>query len=198
MAIVARGNSGQEFERLAPGMYGAVCCNVVDVGVHEQEYNGAKKDVHQVYICFEVDKLMTQGEYAGKPFMVSKRFTLSLHEKADLAKTLEQWFGKTLTPEQRKDGIDLEKCIGKLCTLNLVQTQKGDKTYTNISAVLPMLPGAKVLKIVCKDAPKWILEYKAKAKTEDAWPEDTTPTPTEEVPPPTDQDAPPPEDDLPF
>jgi hypothetical protein len=99
---------------------------------------------------------MKTGEYAGKPFMVSKFYTLSLNEKASLRKDLQSWRGKPFTEEELK-GFDVEKLIGANCLLNIVEYEKLDKSSgTKIAAIMPLTKGMQKMNQVCTKCPDWV------------------------------------------
>lgn len=164
MAILAKSNGG-EYERCPIGMQPAVCCGIIDVGTHDVIYNGQTKKQHQVVFLFELEAKMTQGENAGKPFMRSKKYTLSLHEKSSLSKDLESWLSRKMNDEQRKNGIDLEKFYGRNCTLNIVESEYQKKTYVNVNTILPPMPDKK-LAVTIRDIPEWVVTYKNKSDEE--------------------------------
>ncbi len=165
--LIARSKDRDDYENPTPGMVQAVCAFVEDIGTHESTYNNETRLRHQIVICFELAQTMTKGPNAGKPFMVSNFYTLSLGKKSTLAKDLESWFSKQLTEEQRKEGIDLKKLIGKGCTLNLIEKQKRDGTTgIYISGVLPSMPGAKVMGVYNSNPPQWIGEMRADSMEE--------------------------------
>ena len=153
MAILAQDNGSEQREKPAPGMVDAVCVFVVDIGNHLIKSSFGDKIQHRVIFCWEVEEKIQHGEYAGKPFMVSQQFTLSLFEKANLAKALESWLSKKISDEQRKTGIDLEKFVGMKCTLNLIESDDGK--YINVGAVLPANKNNSLIP-VCTKKPDWI------------------------------------------
>jgi hypothetical protein len=86
------------------GLHQAVCVDVVDLGLVEGPW-GAKPTVE---IRWELD--LTHEE-TGRPFLVSKRYTLTLNEKGNLRPMLEAWRGRKFTP-QELEGFDLERLLG--------------------------------------------------------------------------------------
>ena len=62
-------------------------------------------------------------------------YTLSLSEKANLRRDLENWRGKAFTPEELK-GFDISKLLGKPCQIGVTHDTKDGKTYANISGVM--------------------------------------------------------------
>ena len=153
MALLAKDEGTGPREKPTPGLVDAVCVFVVDIGRHKTTGQFGDKIQHKIVICWEIDEKLHEGEYAGKPFMVSSRYTFTLFEKGNLSKMLEGWFSKRIPDETRKTGFDLETLIGKRCTLNLVESEDGK--YVNVGAVLPSNKN-NTLTPLCTEKPTWI------------------------------------------
>lgn len=130
MPIIAK-TSNSKFEPAPAGVCQAVCCDVVDLGIIETAF-GPK---HKVDIRWQTADLMPNND---QPFLVNKRYTLSLHEKANMRHDLEAWRGRAFT-EDELSGFDLEKLIGANCQLNIVH-KPGSKggTFANIASIMPL------------------------------------------------------------
>lgn len=139
MAIIAK-KTGGNFIPCPSGTFSAVCCDVVDLGVLKVSFGGKDKQQHKIYISWQIE----EEKPDGKPFLTSKRYTLSLHEKAALRKDLEAWRGKPFT-ETECEGFDVEKLIGAPCFLNVLQEKKGDDTYANVKAIMKLPKGTPPL-----------------------------------------------------
>lgn len=137
MAIVAKDSGGGDFELAPAGAHPAVCCDVVDLGIMKVIYAGKEKQQHKVRLVWQLDEV----DSTGKPFLAFKRYTLSLHEKAQLRKDLESWRGRSFT-EEELDGFDLEKLLSVGCFLNIIHEAKDKKTYANIAAIMKLPKGA--------------------------------------------------------
>lgn len=156
MAIIARDNSEGTFEKIPTGNQQAVCVFVEDIGTQEGSYMGSPIKKHQIIICWELAEQMKEGENAGKPFMISKFYTLSLNEKANLCKDLESWRGKAFTPEE-KEGFDVERLIGINCLLNIVMSKKQDgNEFAKIASISPLFKNMEKIKPINTIPPKWI------------------------------------------
>lgn len=136
MAIPVSAGSGGTFTPCPQGVHQAVCVDVVDMGILEVTWNGQTKKQHKVRIVWQVEELMEDG----KPFIVQTRYTASLHEKARLRKDLESWRGRAFTDAELKS-FDLEVLLGVNCLLNVVQVTKDGKTFSNVTAVMPLKKG---------------------------------------------------------
>lgn len=127
------------FEQPSTGMHQAVCVFVHDIGTHVGEYQGKQNVRHQVIVTWELAEKMKTGEYEGKPFNVSKFYTLSLGDKANLRKDLEGWRGKAFTEEELQ-GFDLRKLIGVNCFLNLSETENGKRKIASVNPLPNNMP----------------------------------------------------------
>lgn len=166
MALIARddGNDDIVRERCPAGTMQAVCSFVYDIGTHTKEFGGEKKNRKCLIIGWEVDKRYTTGEFAGKRFIMTKFYTNSLYEKADLRKDIESWFGAVLSEERRKKGVDLEKLVGMNCILTVVEKKQGDKTYSNVTSVGKLLDGMKPIEIETPGhVPGWVIKKREKS-----------------------------------
>lgn len=145
MGIVAK-KGGNSYEPLAAGNYAARCISMIHVGTIEEEFKGVKKWMDKVILTWEIpdeQKEFTEGK-GLQPYVFSKDFTLSMYEKAALRKYLEGWRGKAFTNDEA-DAFDITALIGKTCLINIIHTEKGDKTYANISGVSAMPKGMTCL-----------------------------------------------------
>lgn len=142
MPIIAKRTSSNEFVPAPSGAHAAVCVDVVDLGILEVNYGGKTKKQHKIRVVWQISENMGDG----KPFIVQKRYTLSLHEKAGLTKDLESWRGRSFT-EEEANGFDVETIIGVPCMVNVIQQQKEGSTYANITAVMRLPKGMTILNV---------------------------------------------------
>ncbi len=133
MAIIAE-KTNDDFERLQAGTYQALCIGVYDVGFEKSSFLGQEKILHKIIVLWEVDSRMTKGEFKDKRFLVSKSYTLSLAEKANLRKDLESWQGHKFGDEVKS--FDVEKIICANCLLSIVLNKNN---YPEISAIMPLM-----------------------------------------------------------
>ena len=111
------------------GLHSAVLVDAVNLGTLETPWGPKEK----VSLIFELET--TDEE--GRRFIVGKRFTKSLNEKASLRKFLEKWRGSKYTPDELQKGVDLENLIGLNATLFIVQNETEERIYANIESILP-------------------------------------------------------------
>jgi hypothetical protein len=134
MAIMAKENTGGDFKKVPPGAHFAICNMVVDLGLQEG-FSG--KPQHKVYFRWEVpDERVTykkDGQEMEGPCSVGCMYTLSLSEKANLRKMLENWRGKAFT-QQELQGFDITAVLGKCCQIMVTHTDDGK--YANVTGVM--------------------------------------------------------------
>lgn len=146
MPILATAGESKSHTPAPSGLHQAVCVDAIDMGVLEVTYSGKTKKQHKIRLAWQIDELRDDG----KRFVVQKRYTCSLHEKATLRKELESWRGKPFTEDELRGGFDLEKLLGVNCQINVqhVQAQSGE-TYANVVSIVPL--GKGMTKIAALD-----------------------------------------------
>ena len=119
------------------GSWTGICIRVVDLGTQEKEFKGKTKHVRMCQIVWEIPD---QLDSENKPLTISKSYTSSLAEKANLRKDLEGWRGRPFTQEEL-GGFEVSNIIGKPCLLNLVtvQGQKGERVV--VAGISPLPKG---------------------------------------------------------
>jgi hypothetical protein len=126
--------SSANFTPCPAGTFLARCCQIIDMGTQQVEYQGEAKPAHKVLIRFEILDRDTYTD-SGGAYTVSKRYTASLHEKAALRRDLETWRGAKFTDAELQR-FDLAGVLGKTCLLSVVHETKGDRTFANIAGVM--------------------------------------------------------------
>lgn len=146
MPIFASASGGTEYKPAPAGSHVAVCCDVVDLGVLEVTFGGKTKKQHKVNIFWQLSEELRDDD---KPFIVRKRYTLSLHEKAALRKDLEAWRGRAFSNEEL-DKFDLENLLSVGCYVSVVHQTKADGsgTWANVASIMKLPKGVPTPKIV--------------------------------------------------
>src|SRR3954453_19755936 len=116
MSMILQSKVSTEFKPHPEGIHPAVCVDVIDLGLVENEFQGEKRMVHKVRLVFESE----QKTDDGRNCTITKNFTASLHPKAKLAGFLGKWRGRPVVPGET---IDLGKLIGASCTLVISHQQ---------------------------------------------------------------------------
>lgn len=182
------GKVGGEFVPIAEGLHTARCISVYDLGTQHSDKFGS--DSHQILIQWELcdeDREFEGEKYKAK---VSKTLTLSMNPKANLRKLVESWRGKKMTDEEA--GVfDVLKLAGQPCMVQIVHTESGGKTYSNVAAVVSVPKGTTVPPSLAKvqtyemgqplpdNLPEWIATKMAAAPEFCA---DAAPSTTDETP----------------
>ncbi len=143
MSLEAKDSGGQDFEPLSEGIHHAVCSRIYDLGTQHSEL--FKTDAHKILITWEVPGETIEIDGEDVPRIISREYTLSLSKKSNLRPDLEAWRGKQFN-EKELQGFNVEKLLGANCQLQIVHVKKEDKTYGNISAIMALPRGTKVLK----------------------------------------------------
>ena len=158
MSIIAKDNRDPDWESIPTGTQQAVCAFVRDIGTQEGVYMGKPTRRHQCVIMWELARKRIKGEHEGMPFMISKFYTLSLNEKANLCKDLESWRGKGFT-DVEKQGFDIQVLEKVNCLLNIIESTKGDgKKIIKVASISPLLPDMEKLLRTNLQPPAWVEE----------------------------------------
>ena len=137
-------NSGGDWAIAPEGVHRAVCTKVIDLGTQEEidNFNGGKTVYRRkIQLTWELaDELMPDGNYAGQPFTMTKRYTFSTHEKANFRKDLEAWRGKKFTDADfGPGGFNVNKLLGANCQISVLHKNKLDgKVRAEIAAIMPL------------------------------------------------------------
>lgn len=137
MPLIAKNKGGKNFEPVPEDQHIGRCVLIVDIGTQESSYG----DKHQCIIGWELPQVLqvfdeTKGE---EPSMLSKFFTISLNEKANLRLALESWRGKAFS-DAELEGFDLEALAAAPCLLQVIHktAQNGDvRAQINAVSKLP-------------------------------------------------------------
>lgn len=139
--LVAAKSEGSTFTPVPPGMHLARCYRIVDLGTQKSEYQGQAKIRPMVMLQWEVHSEDDEGKPLvtdkGEPMSISKNYTLSLGEMAALRNDLKTWRGRDFTAEELR-GFHLKNVLGAWCMLSVTRTDKGDRTYSNVTSVNPV------------------------------------------------------------
>lgn len=143
MAIIAK-NSGSPRELIPAGTYAARCYQMIEIGTVTENILGQEKTLTKVRIGWELptERRVFREDNGEQPFVISKEFTLSMNEKANLRKTLESWRGKGFSEDEAK-AFDITKLLGVPCMINIIHkpSKDGSRTYEEIAGVMPMPKG---------------------------------------------------------
>lgn len=180
MGLIVK-NEQKPREVIPAGVHHAVCYGLYDIGTHYNErYN---KSDRKCIILWEFPAIRMEytkdGVTKDLPKVISKKYTVSLNEKATLRKDLQSWRGKVFS-DQELAGFDLKNILGVNCMLQIIHnaSSDGQQTYSNIATVLPLYGGIPSVvpetpiqffsleesETVPEYTPKWIAELIGKCK----------------------------------
>jgi len=147
MAILATTTATQR-ELIPAGNYLARCYQMIEIGTVREIILGEEKVSKKVRIGWELptEKRVFNEEKGEQPFVISKEFTLSMHEKSSLRGMLKSWRGKDFTEDEAK-AFDITNLIGKPCMINIIhKPSKKDPSrhYEEISGITPVPKGIEV------------------------------------------------------
>ena len=140
--LTAKSDSGTKLPPIESGTYEAVCYTIADLGTEHSDI--FQNDSRKIVIIWEIPVLRIKvkrkdnGEMLDLPKVISKRYTLSLSEKANLRHDLASWRGKDFTPAEEK-AFELKRVLSAPCTLSIMHKYKADGSpVAVINAVLPL------------------------------------------------------------
>lgn len=148
MGFIAKDSGdGGNFKRVPSGVHIGRCYSLIDLGTQLSSGQYGEKMQHKIRIGWELFGEDDQGQpltvnIDGKemPLTISKNYTVSLHEKANLRKELAAWRGRDFTDEEAK-AFDVSKLVGAYCMVNVTTSESNGKTYSNVAGLTP-LPAA--------------------------------------------------------
>ena len=153
-------NNDKPRELHPAGMTQGVCIGVYDIGLQATNFQGVEKVQRKVIFLWET----TKKDSGGSPFIMAKKYTASMFDKANLRKDLESWNGKKYTDEQAKK-VDIELFNGKNGLLNIVHSD--DEKYANVAGITPLMEGMPPIKATITTLPdglkKWIDKMRSEA-----------------------------------
>lgn len=140
--VVENSGSGGSFTPVPAGAHLARLYRIIDLGTQKSEYDGKVNYLHKVKFVWEVhgedenNKPLVTDK--GEPMVITRDYTLSWGEKANLRKDLESWRGKPFTEEEQRR-FDLKNILDQWCMINVQHKprQKGG-VFANIVGVTPV------------------------------------------------------------
>lgn len=123
-------SSGEsDYEVVPAGQHLAVCYRLVDAGTREEQYkDNPPKKRHVLFVYWELPEVK-MGD--GRPFTISKKYTLTLNENGTLFKDLKTWRGKSFTQEELK-GFDLLNVLGVSALLEVEHSDEGKARVVSV------------------------------------------------------------------
>lgn len=135
--------TGGDFVPCPQGTFPARCVRFIDLGSHEQFFEGQSKGKKRlVLITWE---LPTEKMEDGRPFTISKRYTWSMHEKSALRKDLESWRGKRFGDSDfGPGGFNVKKLLDVGATITVSHRDNDGTIFSNVTAIGGMMKGMEL------------------------------------------------------
>jgi hypothetical protein len=145
LTVNAGNGGGGDFEQCPAGSFAARCYQIIDLGHQTFEWQGTAKVAPKVRITWELNEMMADG----RPFSISKEYTASIGDKANLRKDLESWRGRAFSAEELRN-FSLENVLGAPCLLGVVHrpSKDGSKVYANVGSVMALPKGMTAPELV--------------------------------------------------
>lgn len=133
----AKGGGGGGF-RPEVGTHNVICCQLVDLGTHDKEWQGKIiGKVNKINIGFEFVDITLEGEKGSYHPLWGAQYTNSIGKKSALRPLLEGWRGRPFSKEE-EESFDMSKLLGLSCTLVIQPNSKGNpKIQAIIKAPAP-------------------------------------------------------------
>lgn len=126
-------SSDKQYEVIPEGRHTGLLYALIDLGTHEDTFQGVTKFKHELYVGFELPEVLMSD---GRPFMWGKTFNVTngrfgpyISKTSNLYKFLKVWTGQDDPKLQM-----LGKLIGHPATISIVH-EEGKKDATKIYAV---------------------------------------------------------------
>ena len=129
-------NDGGSFEPHAAGQFAARCVDVLNMGEKVEQFGD-----HPQKLVKKCALVFVTGEKRddGNPDTVSVEFTVSMGERANLRRFLEDWRGKSYTDEEADAGVPIHKLEGQPALITVEHKKSSKKRlYAKIKAVQPL------------------------------------------------------------
>tara|TARA_R110001583_G_scaffold37873_3_gene122681 strand:+ start:289 stop:900 length:612 start_codon:yes stop_codon:yes gene_type:complete len=139
--IVVKSGSSKVTEIVPSGTHIGRCYSMIHIGTVEWEYNGEKKYSNKVRLTFELPHEVRDFGGENKPMVISKEYTISLHEKSNLRRDLEMWRGASFTPKELHR-FDLTNLLEQPCNITVVhKTSKSGNEFAMIGGLGKLTKG---------------------------------------------------------
>ena len=136
---------GATREPVPAGTYPARLYKIIHYGTIPDTYMGQQKLTNKIRFDWELPTEMRvfDPDKGEQPLSISKEYTLSMNENANLCKDIESWEGKKFTLDEEAEAYDLTELIGRDCMINVAHkvAAGSGNTYAYIASISPMPKG---------------------------------------------------------
>jgi hypothetical protein len=127
-------------------VYLGVLIGIYDIGTQDSTYLGKVTKKRKGILLWELvgERVsgtdQSTGEEWDRPRTLSKRYTLSMGDKAALRRDVEAVQGKRMTKEVAA-AFDISSLLGLNAQLQVTQRQEGEKVYNDIHTLMATMKG---------------------------------------------------------
>lgn len=152
--------SESKFRPHSTGMHVAKCVDIVDFGMCVSDYAGKPKSLSPK--CALVFRTGEVNDQTGEVIDLVAEFGVFMSAKAKLRALLESWRGKPYTEEQAREGVPLDKLVGKWAYLNVGQrtSPTSGRTYAVILSANPVPQTVKLPDLPGYSRPEYLTKRK--------------------------------------
>jgi hypothetical protein len=142
MSEITAESNQKQYPLMPTGNHIARCYQIIHIGTIPETYKGETKMRNLVRASFETpdEKFIFSEEKGEQPFSISKKWTLSMHEKGNLKKDLQAWRGKPFKDDEAKK-FNISKLIGAPCMINVIHEEYEGRKYAKITSITPLVKG---------------------------------------------------------
>lgn len=143
--ITAKADASKTWAKASEGQAQCVLVDVINLGMHPESYmGGPTRMTHKCALIWQIDEINPD---TMKPFEMSKEFTVSMSEKANLRKFLGMWRGKTYSDEEALEKgapLHLLYAVNGFMQIEHKQSKSNpERSYATIVSVTPLPKGMK-------------------------------------------------------
>lgn len=138
MSLTVNAKSSTNMEPISEGTHLGVCYMLVDLGMQYNE--NFKNSSRKVLIGWELPDEKINLEDGEHNRVISKTYTASLNERANLRQDLEAWRSRAFT-DKELEAFDLRNIIGTSCLINVVHRESNGKKYANAQNIMALPKG---------------------------------------------------------
>lgn len=138
--LIAKNEDGAARETVPARGYLALVNRVYDLGTQDSGQYGPR---HQVLVSWELHgRKGPARDAAGNVFTITKFYSLSFSEKANLRHDVEAMLGKPVADADARKGVDLETLLGFPCRLQVTHEPRpgGQGVRENVAAIMALDP----------------------------------------------------------
>jgi hypothetical protein len=132
-----------DFELPPAGTHIGICTRVIDLGTQASQYG----EKHKIRLVWELQEELSGN---GKPYLISRSYSWSMHPKSTLRHDLEAWRGVPfITKDFGASGFDIRNILGKACLLTIGHEPNSEgQLRANVNGVSKLMKGQTVSSLV--------------------------------------------------